>query len=473
MVEQAQSVGLHAENGIISYCNPSTENAQSNVIIDHVFNALEPQNDDKDYNNSFNPDSFFTLNKLFTNVHSHDNALDPSSCNYFSENDFNSIIATYNETNIFSTLHLNIRSLPKHYDNFHHYLSSLNHVFSVIALTETWLTEEITSLYEIADYTAIHRCRGSRGGGVSLYVQRGLEFVQRSDLGVKLQECNCECVFLDGETVVRNEKKRVIVGCIYRPPNTEINKFKEGLLDVLEHVDKESKLCYLLGDFNVNLLNEEIKHHIDDLTNILSSNYFYPLISKPTRITSKSSTLIDNIFTNAFFNVMKSGILYTDISDHMPIFQLSTLHSNVTVTKPTISSFRKFNDKNTNNFIKTLGEMSWETVFEESDVNTAYDYFYTKLYSAFKQCFPLIINNTKKNANLNKPWFTIELRKSALKKNKLYKKYLQSPTPLNCATYKTHRNKYNHLLRSAKREYYNIQFISSANNIKSTWDTLK
>ena len=207
----------------------------------------------------------------------------------------------------------------------------MNYVFSSTALTETWLTEDIN--FEIADYTdytATHRCRGSRGGGFSLYVQKGLDFKQRTDLEVKFQDCNN---FLEIQTVVLNEKKRVIVGRIYSPPNTNINKFK-GLLEMLEHIDEENKPCYLLVDFNINLLIEEIKHHIDDFTNIMSSNYFYPLINKPIRITSKSAKLIDNIFTHAFFNVIKSGILYTDISDHMAVFQFSFLRGKSSMSKP-------------------------------------------------------------------------------------------------------------------------------------------
>ena len=41
--------------------------------------------------------------------------------------------------------------------------------------------------------------------------------------------------------------------------------------------------------------------------------------NKPTRITAYSSTLIDNIFTNDLDYKHKSGIVITDISDHLPI----------------------------------------------------------------------------------------------------------------------------------------------------------
>lgn len=138
----------------------------------------------------------------------------------------------------------------------------------------------------------------------------------------------------------------------------------------------------------------------------------------------------------------------------MPVFQFSVLYGESSMSEPKRFSFRRFNDKNINNFRDMLAKLSWEVVYEALNVNAAYNYFYTKFYSVFDQCFPLITNSNKNTASSNKPWFTIELRKSALKKNTLYKKYLQSPTPLNYATYKTFRNKYNHLLRNAKREYY-------------------
>lgn len=91
-------------------------------------------------------------------------------------------------------------------------------------------------LFEIADYTATHRCRGSRGGGLSLSVQKAREFKQRSGLEVKLQQCKSESVFLEVQSSVQNEKKREIVGCMYRPPNTDFNKLREGLVGVVEHV---------------------------------------------------------------------------------------------------------------------------------------------------------------------------------------------------------------------------------------------
>ena len=49
---------------------------------------------------------------------------------------------------------------------------------------------------------------------------------------------------------------------------------------------------------------------------------FRSLINMPTRITESTSTLIDNIFTNNFNDAHISGIFYTDVSDHFPVFSI-------------------------------------------------------------------------------------------------------------------------------------------------------
>ena len=64
---------------------------------------------------------------------------------------------------------------------------------------------------------------------------------------------------------------------------------------------------------------------------------FLPHIVQPTRITSHSNTLIDNIFFNYISQDIVSGNLTATISDHLSQF-LIALHifSNVPNIKPTI-----------------------------------------------------------------------------------------------------------------------------------------
>ena len=57
--------------------------------------------------------------------------------------------------------------------------------------------------------------------------------------------------------------------------------------------------------FNVNLLNDNEHNQANELLDFLASNSFISLILQPSRITSHSNTLIDNIFSNVFVPEIK------------------------------------------------------------------------------------------------------------------------------------------------------------------------
>ena len=64
---------------------------------------------------------------------------------------------------------------------------------------------------------------------------------------------------------------------------------------LLENISKEKKSIFLLGDFNVNLLNYNEHNQINEFLDSLASNSFIPLVLQPTRITSHSNTLFSNV----------------------------------------------------------------------------------------------------------------------------------------------------------------------------------
>ena len=76
-------------------------------------------------------------------------------------------------------------------------------------------------------------------------------------------------------------------------------------MQLLKQATKEQKSIFLLGDFNVNLLNDNEHNQTNELLDFLASNSFISLILQPSRITSHSNTLIDNIFSNVFVPEIK------------------------------------------------------------------------------------------------------------------------------------------------------------------------
>ena len=99
----------------------------------------------------------------------------------------------------------------------------------------------------------------------------------------------------------------------------DVSDFNKNDLNTrLDKLSKENKQVFLLGDFNINLLNYNDHQPTNEFLDSLASNSFIPYILQPNRITRK--TLIDNIFSNINSHEVISGSITATISDHLPQF---------------------------------------------------------------------------------------------------------------------------------------------------------
>ena len=88
----------------------------------------------------------------------------------------------------FSQMHLNIRSLNKHFDDLQLLLNlTSDKSHSSIGLSETWLTNDSHHQYSISNYKFISKNRQEKlGGGVALYVLESLKY----DIPEYISLCN-------------------------------------------------------------------------------------------------------------------------------------------------------------------------------------------------------------------------------------------------------------------------------------------
>ena len=113
---------------------------------------------------------------------------------------------------------------------------------------------------------------------------------------------------------------KIIIFGVYRN-HQSIEIFTELFLSVLNNEKIRKNKVVLVGDFNLNLLDETNNAIAQYLYQIQSLN-FVPTISQATRFppnNSTNGTLIDHIYLN-FHTVFHSGIIFYDSSDHLPIF---------------------------------------------------------------------------------------------------------------------------------------------------------
>jgi hypothetical protein len=90
-----------------------------------------------------------------------------------------------------------------------------------------------------------------------------------------------------------------------------------------------------------------------------------------------------------------------------------------------------------------------------------------------KQISLLNKGKTVKRSNKDKsPWVTNCILKSVRTKNRLYKTYLMNPTDKNEQVYKKYKNKLNHVIKIAKKKYYESLLIKHKHNSRMVWKTL-
>lgn len=108
-------------------------------------------------------------------------------------------------------------------------LTQLNKNFSAIAISETWLNEEQTSTVQIEgfDLYTINRSN-KRGGGVALYIRSSYHSEIIRNMSFSIYNLT-ECVTVE---IHFERAKNIIIGCVYRPPTTNIDAFNDKLSEL-------------------------------------------------------------------------------------------------------------------------------------------------------------------------------------------------------------------------------------------------
>ena len=404
---------------------------------------------------------------------------------YYDLDSLTTTLTTYE--NNFTILSINIQSIRAKFDRLNAILAHLENFdinFSAICIQETWLADkDDTSLIHIPGYELINQTKRCCGhGGLLIYLQdiythTYLNFCNESDLW--------EDLFI--EIKGPNLKSNIILGNIYRPPkfnnnNDTLNRFISEIRPILHKVSQRNCTTIITGDFNINLLSINEREKIQDYLDIFLSNSLYPKITLPTRFSRKAGSLIDQIYCKLADNTVKSvsGILHTDLSDHLPYFTsldiLNKSHkdSNLIKVHTDSPSAREA-------FFSTIDTAVRETNFDSNllhDPNINYNKLHEIISEAKDKHLPTKLTKFKKYKHKKSPWMTFGIIKSIKSKDKLYKKlksthpdsndYLALETNL-----KSYRATLQKSIRTAKSDYYSRKFNKYRSNIKKTWSTIK
>ena len=397
----------------------------------------------------------------------------PTSSAYYTISELNDIDT---KADSLSAFHLNTASLSFHFDTVTNILSNCNVKFDFIAISEMRAIKGVVPVHntDISDYNFVDCPTEASKGGARLYVSHKHDFLTRNDLQIYKPK-ELESVFVE---ILCKNSKNLIVGCVYRHPCTSISEFNDEYLNpLLNNLSNEKKGLILMGDFNINLLNYENCSNVNDFLNAIHSHSLIPHILKPTRITAKTKTLIDNIFTNFTENTHLSGNLTYSVSDQLPQFTILETKAECKKNEPKyVRSFKNF-DKN--DFLTDFLTIDWhdKNILPAQEPNSCVKKLIDTVMELVDRRVPIVKINQKQNNTRHKPWLTTGLIKSISHKQTIYKKFLKQKNKerktILFNQYKTYRNVLTQALRQCKNNHLKSFFEKHKKDSRKVWQGIR
>ena len=370
-------------------------------------------------------------------------------------------------------MHLNIEGLNAKFDELKFLLAQLsekNIKLDCILVCETVINCHNEQLFNLPGYKFICRNRTNKTkGGVGIYILDTIPYKVRDDL----------CVFVEGEfesifIEICEDKCSTIVGEIYRVPDTNVQLSLERYGSIIDKLKPNNKRILIGTDQNFDYLKIDIVKATSDLLDRWIADSIIPTITKPTRVTHQSATLIDNIYVRDSNMNVHSGIICSNISDHFPVFCfVGKKRLPGKQTEPFKFTYRPMTAESVNQISRHIRDTDW-TYLINLDTTDAFTEFSAYLNDVIHQFIPEKSVNIQPKHIIREKWMTKGLMKSSRTMNKLYRKCSGKKKTDQCSIkYAEYRNCYNKLKKNAKTAHYSQLFSQFKNDSKETWKLLR
>ena len=370
--------------------------------------------------------------------------------------------------NSLGILQLNIRGLLNKQDQLNCLIKQLRHEgpIHVILLVETWLKKNQGKRIHIPGYKFYGAYRnGKRGGGTGILISHNMISRERKDLSMHIPE------FENVTVELKTNSDSLYLSSLYRPPNCNERTFMKNYRKLLSKFSLPQQDRLILGlDHNLDLLKYEKHATTKEFLEYNIDQNLFPTITKPTRVTRTSATLIDNVIIGKVLqDEYDSRIIISDISDHFP--SLVRLYKPSLFTKkPTRIETRAIDDKKIEIMKTRLDEINWENLLLYKGTDIAYTLFHDKVHSIMDDVAPLKTISIRPNKILQQPWMTPGLQKCQQKQYLLYKQSLGHNNNEGLSIkYRNYRNKLKEIIRRTKEKFYKDKCCEYRQNTAKLW----
>ena len=295
-----------------------------------------------------------------------------------------------------------------------------NRTPDILLLSETWLTP-FSPMITIPGYDFYRQDRmQKKGGGVAILVSNKLRHCARPDLSSKLDESECITV-----GIKLKNGSNYIVSSMYRPPNSDIPTFIASYSSLLCAIKKDNPKGIIVGlDHNLDFLKANRHNTTNEFIQCNLDFGLIPTITRPTRITKTSATLIDNIIVSQnLCGSFVSSILINDTSDHLPT--VCVLDSvKLSKKEPMVIRSRNTRTKNVEALNRQLRDHDWSEDLSDPSPSKNMEKIHSTLGEIIDHCIPFRERLIKHKQVRKEPWLAASLKISIDKNKRQYAKML-------------------------------------------------
>ena len=329
---------------------------------------------------------------------------------------------------------------------------------SLIGLTETKIDNTVNDEeIQIPGYILERSDRNRKGGGVACYIKSDISYNVINTFSDEIEN-----IFVD---IMLPKTKPILVGVVYRPPDKSdfIQKFSEAISNSVNFDNQE---VYILGDFNINVLDNSSISKL--YTETCSLHGLKQIIESHTRITEHTSTLIDHILTNSVENISQSGVLEIGLSDHQAIFctrkiQKQKYHKHKFITVRSLKNYTKAQ------LLEKLNLVDFPDYSTYNNVDIAYTDFTSKLAKVVNEIAPKKMMCVK---NDTCEWVDDEIFEAIRTRDKFFRKFKRSRLHIDGVNFRRARNKLQTMIKNKKRNFISNKLTENIAKPKELWKTL-
>ena len=304
---------------------------------------------------------------------------------------------------------------------------------------------------------------------MGLLVHDELQFRTRDDLRLDY-DSDLEYQFIE----LKSRKRNILVGSMYRPPQSKEKEFLKDYSKLTEIIGHQKDKEIVIGiDHNMDFLKASKHTNTQKFLEYNLEINLLPVITKPTRITDTSATLIDNILISSKLQqAYYSGIIISNMSDHLPTVIKLTNVKQDTKQQQTVT-YRKINEENIRLINEDLQGYNWEEILEKTGTDDSFSILHETLIMSMNKHMPLKTKKLTKKDTSKEPWITKGIEKCIKKQRQLYKISIgKKATNKDHQKYKEYRSMLQRLKRKAKMDHYQEKCQRYKNETRKLWDVI-